>query len=314
MMEQKIAFSHRYGPAQFWRRIVQWPIAKILHRRGLEHSASGRRQLLIFSFDVIGQQINIEGAYEARELETLLAWLPASGDGAFDGTALDIGANIGNHTLFFAEHFRKVISFEPNPRTFQVLGFNTSETPNVECSNIGLSDAPGTASLSSHPNNVGGSRLAAASDGGVIPVTIDTVDAVVGEQEPVRLIKIDVEGHEAQVIRGAERTIRSNKPVILFEQHLDDFKDGKSSVIELLRTYGYQRFATIKPYPRADRLGRLGNGMVAVIGRALFGETMKVAFSETIQPGFHSFLIAAPDWLKPVGADHANLPESGAVS
>ena len=45
----------------------------------------------------------------------------------FNGTVLDIGANIGNHSLFFSNYFYKVLSFEPHPKIFKVLAINTED-------------------------------------------------------------------------------------------------------------------------------------------------------------------------------------------
>ena len=65
----------------------------------------------------------------------------------FNSTMLDIGANIGNHSLFFSNYFAKCISFEPNPRTFSVLEINSRLVENIIPMNIGLSDKKGEVEL-----------------------------------------------------------------------------------------------------------------------------------------------------------------------
>ena len=71
-------------------------------------------------------------------------------------TALDIGANIGNHTIFFAEIFAKVIAFEPNPKTHSVLIINTNNLNNVVCLMVGASSRKTTLNFSVNELNMGG--------------------------------------------------------------------------------------------------------------------------------------------------------------
>ena len=76
----------------------------------------------IFIGDYVSNKILLDGIYEGRELNALdqlvFCHLPR------DSVALDIGANIGNHTAYFARYFSRVIAFEPNPMVFAVLSAN----------------------------------------------------------------------------------------------------------------------------------------------------------------------------------------------
>ena len=80
--------------------------------------------MAIFSFDHIGHKINLDGVYERNELDFLFEWLATHSPDVFNGTAIDIGANIGNHSLYLSNYFEKVVSFEPHPRTFKLLEIN----------------------------------------------------------------------------------------------------------------------------------------------------------------------------------------------
>ena len=62
-------------------------------------------------------------------------------------------------------------------------------------------------------------------------------------------IKIDVEGHEYEVLKGSEQVITSNQPVIMFEQFPDEFKNGSSKVLDLLKTMGYKKFVVMERSP-----------------------------------------------------------------
>ena len=72
-------------------------------------------QLVIFSFDHIGLSLNLEGRYENSSLMLVEEFIKNKLPNAKDKTALDIGANIGNHSIFFAKQFKYVYAFEPNP-------------------------------------------------------------------------------------------------------------------------------------------------------------------------------------------------------
>lgn len=122
------------------------------------------------------------------------------------GTYVDIGAFVGTHTLYFALlcGADRVHSFEPRAAVFQAL------KRNVELNDVGdqvvlhelaLTDEPGTFTLTMGDSSyvVPGARLD------------DLVD------EDVAVIKIDVEGMEPAVLRGAERVLRRSRPVVFAE-------------------------------------------------------------------------------------------------
>ena len=88
------------------------------------------------------------------ELSTLFAWFSARHPEVFDGIAMDIGANIGNHALYFSDYFRWVHCFEPNPRTFKVLALNAELASNITCFNVGISDSDRVAHMSTPSSNV----------------------------------------------------------------------------------------------------------------------------------------------------------------
>ena len=118
---------------------------------------------------------------------------------------LDVGANIGNHTLYFAHRFdpELTVPVEPNPRVVPLLranlGLNWHHSFDLSLVGYGLSDQEGTGtSRLKSERNLGGARLIA--DGtGCIPIVIGD-NALRGMTYD--LIKIDVEGMENQAIRG----------------------------------------------------------------------------------------------------------------
>jgi FkbM family methyltransferase len=296
----RLVFRHPRGRRGVLDRLVLDPVARTLHRLGHRHLAEGRPQMVVFAFDHIGHTINLEGLYERPELEGFMAWLAAAGVSLRDGVVLDIGANIGNHSLFFAPHCARVVAYEPNPRTFQVLSLNAQLAPNVECRHKALSDRAGRARLSQDPENIGSSSLGTAVGGADAGGAM--VDMVALDDEPdlgpVRLVKMDIEGHEWKALKGAEGLLSRHRPIVLFEQHPRDFVDGRSPVIELLRAQGYRRFATVAKRPRVAAGGALGRWVLTPLARLLVGESVDVRLCDRIEPGFYFFLVALPDWVK----------------
>jgi hypothetical protein len=119
-------------------------------------------QVAIFSFDHVGLRINLDGRYENRDLFLIRDYLDSIIPHPYNSTALDIGANIGNHSIYFSEFFGNVFAFEPNPRTFALLKFNSEyacSNRNIKCFNYGLSDQNGHMLFKSSQSNTGGSTI-----------------------------------------------------------------------------------------------------------------------------------------------------------
>lgn len=141
--------------------------------------------------------------------------------------ALDVGAHIGNHTLYF-RHFVPVHAFEPNPDilpfTRMTIEVNSStgevvHSP-VTLHEIAVSDAEGHVWLKSKHGNTGSSYVEDDESEGAVKIDARPLDDL--ELGDVGLIKIDVERHEAQVLDGARTLIKACRPVIVCEAHGDE--------------------------------------------------------------------------------------------
>lgn len=123
---------------------------------------------------------------------------------------VDAGANIGVFSIFAAQkHPDAVIyAFEPTPSTFQKLQENTAKYPNIKCFNCALGDQNGMANIIDLGDLNNGRNY--IGDGG-IPVEMKTIDSL---NIPMDFLKMDTEGYEANILRGAVETIRKYKPVI----------------------------------------------------------------------------------------------------
>ena len=138
---------------------------------------------------------------------------------------LDVGANIGCTAILFGNLSNSVYAFEPSPTTFKFLEKNIlmSGLQNVFPQNMGLGIEPGEFTLTFHPSNRSGgfvSNLTQAGTGHTIEkIVIRQMDEVLKTLNPSRVdfIKIDVEGFEGHVLRGATQTLSSYKPNVVME-------------------------------------------------------------------------------------------------
>lgn len=242
------------------RNIETRYLAYSLARRHNSFEERGFPNIRCLAFDYVARNIVINGRYENDELQALMRWFQHSGLDASRMAALDIGANVGNHSLFFARYFRTVTAYEPRGDTFSLLNLNTGGLANVHTRNVGLSSTAGEAWMKVPAGNTGGAHLVQGevSAAGEVHerVELTTVDLEFPGVS-VGLMKLDVEGHELSVLLGACDTIRLNSPLILFE-HRGPFRN--SLVVEFLRNEGYDAFYAPKRVLGnldADRLPRL---------------------------------------------------------
>jgi FkbM family methyltransferase len=134
-------------------------------------------------------------------------------------TILDIGANIGNHTLYFHKYlnYNRIMAFEPLPQNFDLLIRNTRRTKidkEVSCIPMALTDRAGI--FQAHPkwSNMGASFISKDNSPSipVIGIPLDYLDLY-----NVGFIKVDIEDWESEFIIGGYKTIDRSKPYILLE-------------------------------------------------------------------------------------------------
>ena len=281
------------------RKFEPWrPLQLILSRyiRGIARKHIGScPQVAIFSFDYVGLKIIQEGRYERDLLDVLVEFLVASDKDLERKTVIDIGANMGNHSLFFAQHYKHVYSFEPNPRTFKLLEVN-SEGRNITALNVALGNENGSVPLLVNISNMGASRIVDSPTmqrkDDLLWVDVERLDDInVVAGESIGLIKIDVEGHELRVLQGATATMLKDRPIVLFEQHREDIRDGSSDAIEFLSDLGYS-FRVVErsfDFGEAFVLRMVGHFL-----RALFGSRMKLVKKERFDRRLYELIVAVP--------------------
>lgn len=173
-----------------------------------------------------------------------------------DGEAVyDVGANVGDYGLALASTYDlDVHAFEPHPETYMKLRKNVDLNmldDQISTYQVGLSDHEGETTLyvaSPHHGRSSFNREKAETDVssvvGSVEVPVATLDSIVGRQEiqPPDHLKIDVEGHGLNVLRGAEQTLLRHRPVVYFEHHgthTDEIRDLFDRLYYSVETHGY---------------------------------------------------------------------------
>lgn len=147
--------------------------------------------------------------------------------------AIDVGAHEGLYSIEMSRHFGRVYSFEPISMNFIDLERNTRNYPSINVYNFGVSDSERQEvfDISGKSNGFHISNNATVAE----VCNLVTLDDFFEKQQDVDFIKIDVEGHEAAVLRGAQRLIRVNRPVIMIEEKFDP----ELTASKLLESWGY---------------------------------------------------------------------------
>ena len=198
--------------------------------------------------------MTVVGAYEHQFLMALFDGLLADRKSELKGTlALDVGANIGNHSLYFSKYFARVIAFEPNPRAVSVLEANVKLSgANIEIAPFGLAQCDGKFDfMVNETGNLGGSgfQFAGLTKGNRIECEARSGDGFLRSLlglPRVGLIKLDIEGAELSALKGLVRTLEEQAPIVVFESHTALGDRGCTEVFKLLRSMGYVRFFELR--------------------------------------------------------------------
>ena len=271
---------------------------KYLRRRALMHAAKCPR-LAIIPDDEIGIEILQFGIYEQILLTMLFDDVLVDFRDDFKRkTVLDIGANIGNHSVYLAQRFKRVVAFEPGSVAFHLLCANRilNSCANIDLHQIGLSDRERPAFLGPvQSDNIGSNAVTAVGKVGQEVIALRRGDAVLQslyERDPIALVKIDVEGHEIEALRGLETTLSTHRPIILFETTGKHGPSGSDAVIDLLRTFGYRNFYTLAkdfPFPQWR------SSLIRAAVRAAMGARYVLTRRESFDDRYYNLAIATVD-------------------
>ena len=245
----KNVISHRTIFVRPFARLKSKFIKRELQKISSQAEAQRGYPIAVFGNDWIGINISVDGVYEKEDINDFVQLLKSIDLDMSISTIVDIGANIGNHTIQFSRYFNKVVAFEPNPRVFELLESNTKRIKNVEIFNLGCGQGSAILQLKETVGNIGGSSVVLDVESkSSIDIEIVPLDEMLDIIGRIDAIKIDVEGMEIDVLRGSEKTISASKPVICLEQHKSEFIDKfrETECIDWLRQRQFKIFALEK--------------------------------------------------------------------
>ncbi len=205
----------------------------------------------------VGRSLIEYGEWSAREIELLRQAL-RPGD-----RVIDIGANIGTHTISLAKIVGpqgSVLAFEPQPLIFQLLAANVliNRAANTELVLGACGAISGTVALAGIDYTRDGQysalsladlqRLSHETSAAIQTVNTFVLDDMYGADR-LRLIKIDVEGMEKEVLRGAERLIERHRPTLYIE---NEWPETSEELLRTLASLDYRSFWHMIPLYNPD--------------------------------------------------------------
>lgn len=248
----------RFSLGKNWRELLQnkmFEMAKgevnqfpFVHRRPWISTASQRLDVCNITIsgangDHLFESIRREKAFDKGDL---LQFVSFALHGQPPGLMIDVGASIGNHTVFFAKILgAQVLCVEPNPAALNLLKTNISRNAingSVTIVESAASDTRGIAGLlTGSLLNMGTARVVETNAPGAASIPTAPLDDILAENSPeakVSLIKIAVEGFEERVLRGATKTILKNLPLLVIDAASTE---ALETIDALLRPFHYHR-------------------------------------------------------------------------
>lgn len=238
-------------------------------------------KMLVDPSDVIGREAIHKGIYDHPSIDLLRNILGVQRC----RTVLDIGANIGNHSLAFSQLCARLLAFEPGKQAFEILKQNVADNNlrNIRALNFGLSDADSAAAplintdnTASDPSLTQTNALESTNaEDTAEAVSLKAGDAYLKSQliNDVDFIKIDAQGHEQSVFEGLKTTLRQCRPLVLVEWN--DKDPNRSWIMNKEITQNlfpnYQVFALVwnsnKHYWASKPLGSLRRNLTRIFTR-----------------------------------------------
>ena len=204
-------------------------------------------QMYLDFLDPIDREIILNQEFENEEINFLLGQIKKNNMNFF----LDIGANCGYYSIFIGKSLKKIkiLSFEPNEEAYfkfsKSLEKNYDLLNKIKIFNLGLSDKSGKFKMQSMIKfgyaQTGGSSVISNNfidTNLVTEANFKTGDEIIEYKNRKIAIKIDVEGHEINVLKGLNKILISNECVL----QIEIFNKNFNAVNNYLNSLGYKIF------------------------------------------------------------------------
>jgi len=185
-----------------------------------------------------------------------------------DSVVLDLGAHTGNMSVAYGLFARRVIAFEPNPATYDILEQNSKLNRNIIPYNFGCSREDGEVQFHYSDPGFNNGGLASELDEGIgvtghnVPIDVYCVniDSFLKELHPndyknISYIKIDCEGHDKEILPTLKNIIEINNPIIQTEIYDGLTEREKIELIEVIDSLGYDCYNFTEANDNIDNLG-----------------------------------------------------------
>ena len=239
----------------------------------------------------IGRALDLYGEHTELELKILGGLIPSG------GTVIDVGANIGVHSIFFAKAVGaqgRVLAFEPQRQAFQLLSANAALNglPHLRAERAAIGPEPGEIFVPDldpeAEHNFGGISVNAEGDGERVPMLrLDSYDLAA-----CHLIKIDVEGMEERVLAGAEETIVLHAPLLYVE---NDRQENSKALIERLFDLDYRLYWHLPYLFNPDNYFGVKEN---VFGRVLSVNMLGVPKTQSLAVEGAREILSSDDWWR----------------
>lgn len=209
-------------------------ILKILYFKYLRDN--NEVQIICYN-DHIGKHILFDNFYEK---EDLILIKNSFSNEIINSTFIDIGSNVGNHTIFFRNNFKKIHSFEPQKTTYKILKLNTEPYSHIKTYNYGIDteEKEVTFYIPNNNNGMGRSNIIEGENVRKEKVLLKPIKDF--SIKDVGFIKIDVEGNEFPVLKSLKNILNKYKPIIGFELNYDN--PNKNELLEFMFENNYKTF------------------------------------------------------------------------
>lgn len=187
-----------------------------------------------YSNDTISDKLCEKGHWEQEYINIAETFLKDN------SVIFDIGANIGVWSIKLAKKNRKIYAFEPFVPSYNALCGNifiNQKEKNITTFNYACTDDLNEKYdfIIKEPNNIGNATIIKNNNNSVKLMRLDELNI-----NKLDLIKIDVEGHELQALKGGEELIKKYKPKIIFESWGEEkYKEKRKKLMDYIESFGY---------------------------------------------------------------------------